>query len=69
MPKDAIVIANLYSAHVDPKYWPDPLAFNPDRFLDENGLLLRKDGLIPFGDGNAWTYYFLCPFVYSFRLQ
>ncbi|KAL3857426.1 hypothetical protein ACJMK2_012098 [Sinanodonta woodiana] len=51
IPKDAIVIANLYSAHTDPKYWPEPEKFRPERFLDDNGKLTRKDGLIPFGDG------------------
>ena len=52
IPKDAIIIANLYSAHIDPKYWPDPEEFKPGRFLDKNGHLMRKDGLVPFGDGN-----------------
>lgn len=51
IPKDAIVIANLYLAHIDPKYWPNPEMFKPERFLDVNGQLIRKDGLVPFGDG------------------
>ena len=51
IPKNAIIIANLYSAHIDPNYWPDPELFNPERFLDSNGALVRKDGLVPFGDG------------------
>ncbi|XP_060554557.1 cytochrome P450 2J4-like [Ruditapes philippinarum] len=51
IPKDAIIIANLYSAHIDTKYWPDPEKFMPERFLDSDGNVLRKDGLVPFGDG------------------
>ena len=54
IPKDAIVIANLYSAHIDPKYWPNPEMFKPERFLDVNGQLIRKDGLVPFGAGNSF---------------
>ena len=56
IPKDAIIIANLYSAHIDPNYWPDPELFNPERFLDSNGALVRKDGLVPFGDGNLFQF-------------
>ena len=51
IPKDAIIIANLYSAHIDPKYWPQPEVFDPERFLDPNGNIMRRDGLVPFGDG------------------
>jgi len=51
IPKDTIVIANLYSAHIDPKYWPAPEKFRPERFLGDDGRVLRKDGLVPFGDG------------------
>ncbi|KAL4223490.1 hypothetical protein ACF0H5_016961 [Mactra antiquata] len=51
IPKDSIVIANLYSAHIDEKYWTEPEKFQPQRFLDDNGKLVRKDGLVPFGDG------------------
>lgn len=51
IPKDSIVIANLYSAHSDPKYWPEPDKFYPERFLDGNGNVVRKEGLVPFGDG------------------
>ncbi|XP_053376355.1 cytochrome P450 2J4-like [Mercenaria mercenaria] len=51
IPKDSVVIANLYSAHIDTKYWPEPEKFRPERFLDSNGKVLRKDGLVPFGDG------------------
>ena len=54
IPKDAIIIANLYSAHIDPHYWPEPELFRPERFLDNNGVLIRKDGLVPFGDGNLY---------------
>ena len=31
--------------------WDSPDDFNPSRFLDEQGKLLRKDYFIPFGIG------------------
>lgn len=51
IPKGSIIIANLYSAHIDPKYWPEPEKFSPERFLSPEGKLIRKTGLVPFGDG------------------
>jgi len=53
IPKGSIIIANLYSAHIDPKYWPDPDKFLPERFLTSEGKLTRKTGLVSFGDGNV----------------
>ena len=52
IPKDSIVIANLYSAHIDKRYWSNPEEFQPQRFLSKDGQLIRRDGLVPFGDGN-----------------
>ncbi|KAJ9590992.1 hypothetical protein L9F63_027800, partial [Diploptera punctata] len=51
IPKDARVLINLYGLHMDMKYWRDPDNFRPDRFLDNQGNLLRDDALIPFGLG------------------
>lgn len=51
IPKDAIIIANLYSAHIDEKYWKDPEKFIPERFLNEDGSLRRRDAFIPFSAG------------------
>lgn len=51
IPKDSIVIANLYSAHIDEKYWDDPETFRPERFLDSDGKIQRKDAFVPFSTG------------------
>ena len=40
MPKNALVIANIWYIHHDPKVWHDPWEFTPERFLDSEGNLL-----------------------------
>ncbi|KAK3551287.1 hypothetical protein QTP70_013946 [Hemibagrus guttatus] len=49
IPKNTIVIPNLFGAHHDPEVWPDPHSFRPERFLEGDGSCLRA--LIPFGGG------------------
>ncbi|XP_014283057.1 methyl farnesoate epoxidase [Halyomorpha halys] len=51
IPKDSIVLANLYSLHMDKDYWGDPENFRPERFIDENGAIIQHDNFIPFGLG------------------
>ncbi|XDV39961.1 hypothetical protein PO909_009132 [Leuciscus waleckii] len=49
IPKNTIIIPNLYGAHHDPDVWNDPYSFKPERFLEDGGGSLRA--LIPFGGG------------------
>ncbi|KAG8014728.1 Hydroxyacyl-coenzyme A dehydrogenase [Nibea albiflora] len=51
IPKGTLVVPNLWSVHRDPTVWDDPDTFNPARFLDDEGKLLRKECFIPFGIG------------------
>ncbi|XP_076150896.1 cytochrome P450 2U1 isoform X1 [Alosa pseudoharengus] len=51
IPKGTVIIPNLWSVHRDPSVWDSPDDFNPSRFLDEQGKLLRKEYFIPFGIG------------------
>ncbi|XP_066264684.1 cytochrome P450 2U1-like [Branchiostoma lanceolatum] len=51
IPANTFVIPNLWSAMTDPEVTPDPETFNPDRFLDEDGSLVRPEWLIPFSLG------------------
>ena len=37
IPKGAILAPNTWSMHLDEKNWPQPDAFLPERWLDENG--------------------------------
>lgn len=45
------VMANLYSAHMDPAVWEDPHKFNPERFLDAHGNVTNKEAVISFSMG------------------
>ncbi len=51
IPKGTTVMSNLYSVHRDPSVWENPHDFNPDRFLDSNGKIHKKEQLIPFSMG------------------
>lgn len=51
IPKGTVIIPNLWSVHRDPTVWENPDDFNPSRFLDDQGKILRKDCFIPFGLG------------------
>ncbi|XP_073497207.1 cytochrome P450 2U1 [Phyllobates terribilis] len=51
IPKGSVVLANLWAVHRDPRVWEKPNDFNPSRFLDEHGQILKKEAFIPFGIG------------------
>ncbi|KAM9792781.1 LOW QUALITY PROTEIN: cytochrome P450 2U1 [Neosynchiropus ocellatus] len=51
IPQGTVVLPNLWSVHRDPTVWDDPDSFNPTRFLDAEGKLIRKECFIPFGIG------------------
>ncbi|XP_046982540.1 probable cytochrome P450 304a1 [Schistocerca americana] len=51
VPRGAIVITCLYSMHMDGDLWGDPNTFRPERFLDSDGKLIKKDFTLPFGAG------------------
>ena len=52
IPKGSIVMANLWASHYDPKVFPKPEVFRPERFLNEKGdeVIQRKEH-IPFSVG------------------
>lgn len=51
IPKGSVIVPNLWSVHRDPNIWEKPDEFQPSRFLDENGQLIKKESFIPFGMG------------------
>lgn len=51
VPKGTWVFVNRWGVHASTKYWKRPKAFDPDRFLDEQGKVLRHPAFIPYGIG------------------
>jgi cytochrome P450 len=51
LPKGAFVIASMYSLHRNPRYFPEPEQFDPERFSPENEAKLPKYAYLPFGGG------------------
>lgn len=49
--KGDILSVPMYGIHRDPKYFPDPERFNPERFNDENKGKIVPQSYMPFGIG------------------
>ncbi|XP_049762275.1 probable cytochrome P450 304a1 [Schistocerca cancellata] len=56
IPKGTVVVANLWSMHMDKDVWRDPEHFRPERFLNSDGTLCTKDLTLPFSTGKR-----VCP--------
>lgn len=48
IPAGTLVIPNVNSVHLDPKLWANPSEFRPDRFLSDDGSLVKNSALMPF---------------------
>ncbi|XP_075979950.1 cytochrome P450 6k1-like [Anticarsia gemmatalis] len=45
------VYLNAVATQIDPQYFPEPMVFNPDRFLSENERDITPYTYLPFGEG------------------
>uniref|UniRef100_A0A3Q0T0X6 Steroid 21-hydroxylase n=1 Tax=Amphilophus citrinellus TaxID=61819 RepID=A0A3Q0T0X6_AMPCI len=45
------VLVNMWSIHHDPQHWDKPDLFNPERFLDNQGVRVTPSCFLPFGAG------------------
>lgn len=50
-PAGSQITINAYGTHTNPKVYPNPLAFDPDRFSAENVTQRHKVSFIPFSTG------------------
>lgn len=53
IPKGTLMLPCFWSAHRDLQVWQNPEKFQPERFLDQDGNLLKKDFSIAFGAGKT----------------
>lgn len=51
IPRGSFVMLNPWVIHRDPRFWPDPERFDPDRFSPETASLRPREAYFPFGDG------------------
>nr|QRY28570.1 cytochrome P450 CYP15A1 [Sitobion avenae] len=51
IPKDTLVLASIWSVHMDEQHWGDPKVFRPERFLDNTGKIINDSWFMPFGVG------------------
>ena len=52
IPKRHIVLISMYTTHRDPRFFAEPDAFRPERWLDGLEKLLPRGAFIPFGMGS-----------------
>ena len=51
VPKEAIVVLQIFALHQDPEYFLNPERFDPDRFLPENVAKRHPYAYVPFSAG------------------
>ncbi|KAK9401432.1 cytochrome P450 2J2-like [Crotalus adamanteus] len=51
IPKGSIIIPDLRSVLLDPEQWETPEEFNPNHFLDKDGMFIEREEFLPFGIG------------------
>jgi len=51
IPKGTTTFGHTKAIHLDPKYFPQPEEFRPERWLDEENRVKRIDQFVPFGAG------------------
>ncbi|XP_061938628.1 cytochrome P450 4C1-like [Apis cerana] len=51
IPANNIINIQIFNTHRDPKFWPNPDKFDPDRFLPENSKGRHPFAYIPFSAG------------------
>lgn len=49
IPSGSMVVIPTYCFHNDPKYYPEPEKFDPERFNDENKAERHSMAFLPFG--------------------
>src|SRR5262249_25062898 len=51
VPKGSEVVVWLYHTHHDPRFFPEPECYRPERFADHESATRPKHAYLPFGAG------------------
>lgn len=51
-----MILASIYSVHMDKEHWGDPENFRPERFISKDGKLIQDDWFIPFALGKIFLF-------------
>lgn len=51
IPKDGLIVIPFAGIHYDPKYYPNPEKFDPERFAEDNKSSIVPGSYLPFGIG------------------
>ena len=79
IPKDSIVVPNIWEVHHDKETWGDPETFRPERFLSAEGKFVKNERVMPFSLGarrcpgeslaKAELYLFLSALIQGFTFE
>ena len=50
-------MGSMYGVHKDPKLFPNPDTFDPERFLDDCGSVINSNLVIPWSIGEPFCYH------------
>ena len=51
IPKDTMILFNIYNLNLNPDLWDEPTKFNPSRFVTPDGNVVKPDFFFPFSHG------------------
>lgn len=51
IPKNSMILFNIYHMNLSPDLWHEPRSFNPARFVTDCGNIVKPDYFIPFSHG------------------
>lgn len=51
LPRGSVAAVMIYFTHRDPRWWPDPERFDPERFGEDHASAIPRYAYLPFGGG------------------